>query len=197
MKLTTVADGQQLVVIDEDYDRNRASDGYSRFGVYLSRRLPAVADEDPDVLTDPIRWAAFAWATGTPPVMSPGYLTWNDPIEEIHLGWDDGRLAAEIILRTDPSTLLAGWRTWERDHYGNLAEPWNADRVALSRISLRTILDVSLPNAPGERGTQKELVDAAKGTIAVVAVAIDSTLAPVLLALRETCSCRLNRGRQP
>jgi hypothetical protein len=197
MNVTTVVHGQQLFAIDEDYDHNRASDGLSRFGVYLSQRLPAVANEDPDVLTDPIRWAALAWATATPPVMSPGYLTWHDPIEDIQLGWDDGRLGAEIVIRTELPARLAGWRSWERDGYGDLVEPWHADRVALSRILLRTILDVTLPRAPGKRGTQKELVEAAKGTIAVVATAIEGTLAPVLLALGEPCSGRLNTGRQP
>lgn len=127
MKATTTAHEQQLVVIDEDHDHNRASDGFSRFGVYLSLRLPAVATEDPDVLTDPIRWAAFAWATATPPVMSPGHLTWNDPIEDIQLSWDDGRLGAEIVIRTELPTRLAGWRSWERDGYSDLVEAWHAD----------------------------------------------------------------------
>ncbi|MEW6476855.1 MAG: hypothetical protein AB1679_31750 [Actinomycetota bacterium] len=36
MTTAMVASGQHLIAIDEDYDHNRASDGFSRFGVYLS-----------------------------------------------------------------------------------------------------------------------------------------------------------------
>lgn len=197
MKTTTMTNEQQLLVIDDEYDRTRASNGFSRYGAYLARRLPAVVDEDPDVLTDPIRWAAFAWATAAPPVMSPGYLTWNDPIEDIELFWDDGQLGAEIVVRTEVPARLVGWRSWERDGFGHLIEPWHADRVALGRVSLRTSLDVCLPEAPGRRGTHEQYVTAAKGTIAGAAAAVERLLLPILDALSGSCRCRLDAGRQP
>jgi len=197
MRAATVVSGPELLVIDDAHDRTGASDGFSRYGAYLAMRLPAVADGDPDVLTDPIRWAAFAWATAAPPVMTPGYVTWNDPIEDIELHWDDGRLAAEIVIRTPLTTRLVGWRSWERDPSGNLVEPWHADRVALSRLCLRTVLNAALPDPPDQRATHEHNVRAAKHAVSIAASAIEKVLTPVLLALGDGCRCRHDQGRRP
>jgi hypothetical protein len=197
MKATTVVSEQELLLIDDDYDRTRASDGFSRYGAYLAMRLPAVADGDPEVLTDPIRWAAFAWASATVPVMCPGYVTWNDPIEDIELNWDDGRLGAEIVLRTPLAARLDGWRGWERDLCGNLVEPWHADRVALSRLCLRAVLDVALPDPPGQRTIYEQNVRAAKLAVSIAAGAVEKLLVPVLLARGERCRCRQDAGGRP
>ena len=115
MTLAITSNPNPTIVTDDVYDRDRASDGFSRFGAYLALRLPAIVDADPDVLSDPVRWASFAWATAAPPVMSPGYVEWNDPIEDIQVGWDDGSLVAEIVLRVDCAVNLPGWRSWDRD----------------------------------------------------------------------------------
>ncbi len=194
MKAATVTNRQELLVIDDEYDRTRASDGFSRYGAYLAMRLPAVADGDPDVLTNPIRWGAFAWASATPPVMAPGYVTWNDPVEDIELHWDDGRLGAEIVILAPLAARLVGWRSWERDLCGNLVEPWHADRVALSRVSLRTVLDVALPDPPGQGATSEQNVRAAKHAISIAASAVEQVLAPVILALGDSCRCRQDQG---
>ncbi|MEW6472917.1 MAG: hypothetical protein AB1679_11650 [Actinomycetota bacterium] len=187
----------RLVVIDEGYDKRRASDKFSRFGRYLAMRLPAVAHADPDVLTNRIRWAAFAWAAATPPVMSPGYLRWNDPVEDIELNWDDGQLAADIVIRMESPARLVGWQGWQRDRHGHLVEPWPADRVALNRLSLRTVLDVVLPDPPGPRATHKQYVQAAKAAVTVAAIAVVEAVTPVLVELDRDGRCRSDRVGQP
>jgi hypothetical protein len=172
------------LAIDETYDRTYASDGFSRFGAYLAMRLPAVLDDDPDVLLDPVRWAAFAWATATAPVMSPGYLSWHGPIEDIGVGWDDGHLAFEAVLWADPPVSLPGWRGWDRDRHGDHVEPWYATRTALTRITLRAVLiDLELPAPPGEVSPRQELVSTAKTAVTTVALAVRSALAPAVAAL--------------
>ena len=197
MNTTASVRQPRLVVIDEGYDRKRASDKFSRFGRYLAMRLPAVAHADPDVLTNRIRWAAFAWAAATPPVMSPGYIKWNDPLEDIELNWDDGQLAADIVIRTESPARLVGWRSWQRDRYGHLIEPWPADRVALNRLSLRTVLDLVLPDPPGPRATHEQYVHAAKAAVTVAAIAVVDAVTPVLAALDDNGGCRFDRVRQP
>ena len=174
------------LVIDDDYDRDRASDGFSRFGAYLAMRLPAVLEDDADVMTDPVRWASFAWATATTPVMSPGYLTWTGPIEDIRVGWDDGHLAVETVLRTRPPFDVRGWRGWDRDRDGNHREPWYGDRTALTRMTLRARLaGLRLPLPPEDSGCRTELVLTAKATAGVLASAIDDLLAPVIVELSK------------
>ncbi len=172
------------LVVDDAYDQTYASDGFSRYGAYLAKRLPAVSDEDPDVLTDSVRWAAFAWATATSPVMSPAYLSWHGPIEDIGVGWDDGRLAVEAVLRAEPPVNLPGWRGWDRDRDGDYIEPWCASRTALTRITLRAVLiDLTLPFPPGEVCSRQELVSTAKTAVTTVALAVGSALTPAVAAL--------------
>ena len=174
------------LIIDEAYDQTYASDGYSRYGAYLAKRLPAVSDDDPDVLTDPVRWAAFAWATATSPVMSPAYLDWHGPIEDIQVGWDDGHLAVEAIVRTNPAVGLPGWRGWEQDRHGNHLEPWHGDRIALARITLRAMLmELDLPSPPQNMLCRKDVVLTAKAAVSAVAVTIEDVLAPVVAALTQ------------
>lgn len=178
------APGIALLVIDDVHDVTRASDGFSRFGAYLARRLPAVIDDDPDVLTDAVRWAAFAWATATTPVMSPGYLEWNGPIEDIQICWDDGHLAVEAILRTPPPVLIPGWRGWDRDRDGNHVEPWYGTRTALTRLTLRAVLgDLRMPGPPRESSSWEDIVFTAKAAVRAVALAVEDVLDPVVVAL--------------
>ena len=187
MTLAIASNPNPFIVTDDVYDRHRASDGFSRFGAYLALRLPAIVDDDPDVLSDPVRWASFAWATAAPPVMSPGYVEWNNPIEDIQVGWDDGRLLAEIVLRVDCQVNLPGWRGWDRDLRGNLVEPWHGNRIALSRTTLRAVLKgIVLPSAPLEHGNWTDVVWRAKAAVRSVAAGIESVLEPVLLRLEPT-----------
>lgn len=185
MNATASVRRPRLVVIDEAYDRRRASDKFSRFGRYLAMRLPAVAHADPDVLTNRIRWASFAWAAATPPVMSPGYIKWADPVEDIELSWDDGQLAANIVIRTESPARLVGWQSWQRDRYGHLIEPSPADRVALNRLALRTVLDLVLPDPPGPRAMHEQYVHVAKAAVAVAAIAVVDAVTPVLAVLDD------------
>lgn len=182
---TTPLTGHLLT--DDDYDRDRASDGLSRFGAYLAMRLPAVLEDDPDVLTDPVRWAAFSWATATNPVMTPGYLSWTGPIEDIQVAWDDGQLAVETVLRTRMPVRLPGWRGWEEDRLGHCHEPWYTDRTALTRLTLRARLpEVRLPAPPEDPGCRLEVVLVAKTAVGALATAIDRLLVPVLATLRDS-----------
>lgn len=182
------------LVIDETYDQNYASDGFSRYGAYLAMRLPAIIDDDPDVLTDPVRWAAFAWATATTPVMSPGYLEWNGPIEDIQVSWDEGHLAVEVVVRTHSPVSLTGWRGWDRDRQGNHVEPWYGTRTALTRVTLRAVLaHAELPSPPAEASSREDVVLAAKVAVSAVALAVEDVLAPVVATLVQCDDIRVDR----
>lgn len=185
MTVAIASNPTPYIVTDDVYDRESASDGFSRFGRYIAFRLPAILDDDPHVLSDPVRWASFVWATAAPPVMSPGYVEWGDPIEDVQVTWDEGHLVAEISVRTKCPIDLPGWRTWERDYRGNLVEPWHGRRIALSRTTLRAALrDVVLPLPPVDIGNRREVVRAAKSAVQAVVNVIEHVLQPVLVDLR-------------
>lgn len=197
MSLAIASTSRPLIVWDDAYDHDRASDGFSRFGGYLAQRLPAVVHNDPDVLCDPVRWASFAWATAAPPVMSPGYVEWVDPIEDIDVGWDDGHLGVQIVVRTASPVTLPGWRSWERDCCGNLIEPWSGNRIALSRTTLfASLRGVALPRPTTAVGDRVEVVWAAKKAIRAVAASIDDVLAPLGNLLHTDSGIRRGRGER-
>ena len=186
MTLALASTPTPCILTDDVYDRDHASDGFSRFGAYLALRFPAIVDDDPDVLSDPVRWASFAWATAAPPVMSPGYVQWNDPIEDIQVCWDDGHLVAEAVVRTKCAVKLPGWRSWERDLSGSIVEPWHGNRIALSRTTLRvTLKEIVLPEPSTELGDRRDLVRAAKIAVRAVGAAVERELEPVLLRFED------------
>src|SRR5581483_9105061 len=103
---------------------------------------------------------------------------------------DDGQLAAEIVIRTESPARLAGWQSWQRDCHGHLIEPWPADRIALNRLTLRTVLDLLLPDPPGARSTHEQYVHAAKAAVTVAASAVVDAVIPVLAALDDSGRCQ-------
>lgn len=176
----------RLVVIDDEYDRSRASDGFSRYGAYLTKRLRVVVDHDPDVLTDPVRWAAFAWCTATGPVMSPGYVDWNGPIDDIEVSWDEGHMLLEAVVRTNLPVPLWGWSSWEQDSRGRLHEPRFTTRAALARVIFRSrLIDLRLPKPPRACCSQQDVVTAGKRSVAAIAAAATDLLVPAVAVLQD------------
>ncbi|RCW45134.1 hypothetical protein DFQ14_10398 [Halopolyspora algeriensis] len=98
----------------ERYDRDHASDGESRYGAYLRRTLAA----DGKPTSNPLEFAAAAWRTARPPVMSPGYVTAHPDVSATEASWDyDGRLSirAEVITevpRELARSLRGSWSGW-------------------------------------------------------------------------------------
>ncbi|MFD9692332.1 hypothetical protein ACFWXO_41965, partial [Kitasatospora sp. NPDC059088] len=61
-----------LAVTDDAYDRERASDGRSRYGAYLAARADQLLDDGAPM--DAASFAVAAWRIATSPVMAPGYV---------------------------------------------------------------------------------------------------------------------------
>ena len=175
--------------IDEDGDRARASDRFSRYGAYLDARLPQLLEME---VRTPEEWVAWCWQVATPPVMSPGYVAWSDPIESTSC-WRscaDGRLVTAVVVRVPSAGLSARlprpWQGWSRDRTGALVEP-RAACSALVRVTLEGPLDGQWPLAPEglfDRVDRHGLVVAAKGAVAGVVDELGRHFAPAVEALR-------------
>lgn len=175
--------------IDEDGDRARASDRFSRYGAYLDARLPELVDLEVHTAED---WVAWCWQVATPPVMSPGYVAWTGPVESTSC-WrscTDGRLVATVVVRVPSSALAARlprpWQGWSGDGSGALVEP-RAPCTALARVTLEGPLDGDWPVEPAglfDRVDRRGLVVAAKAAVASVVDALDHRFAPAVEALR-------------
>ncbi|MFP5375161.1 MAG: hypothetical protein ACLGIO_00065 [Acidimicrobiia bacterium] len=181
--------------IDEDWDRTRASDGHSRYGAYLDARLHELLEGRQ---VRPEEWVAWCWQVATPPVMSPGYAAWSDPIESTSC-WRsdaDGRLVATVVVRVPASGLVARlprpWAGWSRGG-GGLTEPRRADFTALASVTLEGPLTGEWPAAPADlfdRVDRRSLVAAAKAAVGCVLDALDRDFGPAVEALRVSEATR-------
>jgi len=186
--------------IDHGYDREYASDGISRYGVYLrDATFEPWTDNDQSV-----EWAAFAWRRATGPVMSPGYIRCHPRVLSAQLersGWD-GSLAADVTLVSSwPeqfNTALASsvrlgdkdsyWQDWPTEYRGGdttcYYEPSEADVAArpylLTTVSLQfTVTSAALPDPPA---TSTALLNAGQRAVAVVLAELNPIVGPILSA---------------
>src|SRR5713226_3753 len=92
--------------IDAELDRDKASDGVSRYGAYVRSRIPGGFSECWDGTFDcglAERFAAMAWRTATAPVMAPPYVR-RQPVV----------LSARIEVDAEVTSPLSGPWIWHR-----------------------------------------------------------------------------------
>jgi hypothetical protein len=120
--------------VDEDYDREYASDGVSRYWSSLRRRSGQFR-WDGMVTRDPELFALTAFEIGSPPIMSPGYVRHHPRVQHVTRLRDDyGRYALAVDLAAPlpagAPDYLSGWSWagWCEDQ--GWAPPWDNDRPA-------------------------------------------------------------------
>jgi hypothetical protein len=189
-----------IAVVDDDYDVARASDGRSRFGVYL--RQHTVTLHDCDELLDAGEFAALVWHIAGTPVMSPGYVRLRPDIHTITPTWSEdggGRLMFDVavrlphaLLRTNRTAVPARWRDWQTQPGwdGDGGYPWWAEPEDTSRPALLTTTVIRLPvddawSLPRPRHTDGPgLVADAKRSVVAVAATVNRVAGPVVASLR-------------
>ncbi|PBC77105.1 hypothetical protein BX265_1842 [Streptomyces sp. TLI_235] len=167
-----------LALTDDKTDKARASDGRSRFGVYLANNAHLLHDSG-DPLT-PAEFARATWRIATAPVMAPGYVHLRPDLHNITLvapdeDTDDLALRIEVPLRhralaTWPARMTADWQPdpWATGRAGftALARPDRADRTAL--LLTATVLvpvPAGLLTAPAGTRPGPEMTRQAKQTV--------------------------------
>jgi hypothetical protein len=184
--------------VDRDYDREKASDGISRYGAYLrDAAFEPWTDHD-----QAVEWAVFAWRRATGPVMSPGHVRYHPRVLAARLersGWD-GSLAAGVDLVSSwqkqfAASLARGlrlgdrdayWQDWPTGYHGgettSYHEPSEADVAArpylLATLNLRfTVPSAALPQPPA---TAAALLSAGQQAVDVVVAELNRIVGPVL-----------------
>jgi hypothetical protein len=194
--------------IDQEYDRDQASDGVSRFGAYV--RQPAVLAEcwdgtweDPG--TRQVRFAAAAWSTATGPVMAPGYVRHHPRVLTGTVAcnaWDGTLNGLVRLVMPWPRPLAQSrawhpddswWEDWTAQRYGGgtvyYREP-DDDEVAARRYLMASAALIfplsarSLPAAP--TGPRDEVEDRAREAVRVLTCAMNGVVAPVIELLERS-----------
>ncbi|TYB47873.1 hypothetical protein [Actinomadura chibensis] len=185
-----------LFVYDDADDRDRASDGVSRYGVYLRRnpRLFAPWDGDAPVTDDPVVFAAAAWQVATSPTMAPPYLSWTaERIQSVTLAHSDHApaLIARVRVaapRPAPLAGLRGFGDWDRGDRWNRGYHTPDDAALAHAPALLTSAEVlfHLPAAdlyvPADAPARLTVTDA-KASVKRLARLLHERLVPVLAAL--------------
>jgi hypothetical protein len=200
--MTTEWTGRRLVRVDRQYDLDRASDGFSRFGEYLRLNANLFRDawqDDPAPVNDPAEFAVHAWRVAAPPVMAPGFIQWRPDLHSVTLHRDeyDLSLYAEVrvplrhhYLHTGQKRLPYTWQDWEAERYDDpfpeLSEPRENKRPsvlasAVVRVSGREWSGLITPSAYEGRTLTTEAMEA----VSVVVQHINTDASPIVAKLLE------------
>ncbi|GAA2690644.1 hypothetical protein LV78_006969 [Actinosynnema pretiosum] len=175
----------QAFRIDDGGDWSAASDGVSRFGVYLGRSGFELVEDAASFATSVVRVAL-------PPVMSPGYVRQHPRVQDVSaLRGDAGELVFAVSLVSAlPAALEAMGRRslgWERERFAGQVswlEPVRCDRVGLLPVLVvRVPVPVEALPAPRYRADGAPELGAAKRAVQVVVAELERVVAPVLQAL--------------
>lgn len=178
--------------LDDAYDQDKASDGPSRYGVYLRQRLD-MFDDYGRFATDPVDFAAVAWDIATGPIMAPPYVRTGNPrilSATCHRNnWDGSMLAHITLAAPRPAELrrIAGFREWDRVGYDHdYAEP-SEDALSkwpamLTTTRLLLPIPTSRLHVPKDAPATVSTSDA-KDSVRAVAAILTEQLTPILHAL--------------
>jgi hypothetical protein len=195
MSLTTWSP-DLLARIDDDYDRDRARDGTSRFGSYLGHHLDLIRGYDERPI-EPWEFATGAWQVATTH-MDPGYVHIRPDLHGITLtraeDGDDLVVTVRVPLTHYGLTRRPdrGWADWARDPYALAAHPayWGRVEPADSRPAVLVTADVRFPlpvhllPVPGHTGGPGLTTDA-KAAVTFVVGHLNARAAHITALLQD------------
>jgi hypothetical protein len=188
-----------LVSVDEDYDRERASNGYSRYGVYIADRSEGFhAYDEPGTPVTAAEFAAAAWEVATPPTLV-GYVNLRPDLDSVTTSFtESGELVLRVVVPLRFSDLPSDrcprypWQDWENHYdvctrgekYVRQVEPEiKGDRPAvltMSHILIPTV-DWDLPAPQHTKG--RALVEEAKHVVHEISRRVNAHAGPMVAQL--------------
>lgn len=178
------------VWVDEDYDRDYASNGRSRYGAYLAMHSREFTDAEVDAPTaDPLLFAAAAFTIACAPIMAPGYVRRHPRIHGLSWCWDEEqRVAFEVGVAAPLPAGIArviagrGWAGWQW-HRGAWWEPDTNDRPgAYTVVTVRVPLPAHLLPTPAYTRDGVPELDTARRAVRAVCRQLNDHLAAILTA---------------
>ena len=191
--------------IDEDYDRENASDGVSRYGAYV-RRSGALAECWDGTWDDPqarrARFAEAAWETATTPVMSPGFVRRHPRVISAAVqvnAWDATLAGAVQVVAPWPQALASSrkwqrgtwWQDWPMETLGGRCWREPSDRELAGHAYLMAsawlvfpLHSTGLPWAPSGPGDHVEAT--ARAAVAALVLAMNAVVTPVIETLDQS-----------
>jgi hypothetical protein len=179
--------------VDAADDRERASDGVSRYAAYV-RQAARGFTEDAEVFDDPAAaWAVRAWNTACPPVMCPGFVAWHPRVLSARAERDewagDLRVTVDLVSALPESVArVAGyeWSCWRYEEWGERYEEPELRQAGRDKSLLPTmtasVLIAPASVFPTVAGPVPDWREAARAVGAVCRV-LNAALGPIVAAL--------------
>lgn len=111
--------------IDRDYDRDHASNGFSRYAAYLQQHLECFEDQVHGIPNSGLGrltqaagpYAAAAWTVASPPIMAPGLIRWHRSVRTARASYDyvEDAVTVSILVERHSPNLLSNWQgdSWD------------------------------------------------------------------------------------
>jgi len=181
---------QQAFWIDENFDREHASGGRSRYGDTVRRSMAEFAEAWGDIA--PVTFAAVAWRLATD--LRPGYVRWHPRVISATCSrspWD-GCLTCDVTLVSPWPAQLTRGRQWDRDRgwrdwpqlFGQYVAPSEQDLTRSPHLRASLLLQApvrldDLPPAPD--GPDGDTVEpAARRAVTVLVRELNELLSPIV-----------------
>jgi hypothetical protein len=205
--VTTITD--KAFWIDTEYDKDRASDGISRYGAYVRQHIGDFAECWDGTWEDalPVHFAAHAWRVATSPIMAPGYVRKHPRVLAAsleHSYWDGSLVASVELITPWPRALVESgewmqrtgkgwWHGWPEERIGGLGYYFPSDEdishrpYLMAKASLCfTVPDGQLPHPPADQPVEYELEDLARQSVAVLVTELNRIVEPVIQTLESS-----------
>jgi len=180
---------QRAFWLEEEFDREHAPDGHSRYGFEVRHRVEEFSDSWGDIA--PVTFAVTAWRLATG--LSPAYVRWHRRIVSAvcrRNAWDGGLTCAVTLAAPWPAELTVarywhhdrGWRDWPRV-VGQYVTPSEQDlaRVPHLRASLLVEAPVPLDDLPAApEGPGGEVAATAHRAMMVLTRELNGLLTPMI-----------------
>ncbi len=192
--------------VDDEYDREQASDGVSRFGAYMRQAGTITECWDgtwDDAHVRRARFAEAVWTIATTPVMSPGYVRRRPRLLSARVEFNtwDATLAGVAELVTPWPQPLArsrdwpsgSWRDWPVDEAWGGREVYRGpddDEIAACgylMASAKLVFPLrcaGLPAAPF--GPRDDVLGAARQAVTALVAAMNAAVSPVIAVLERS-----------
>lgn len=190
----------KLVIVNDPYDRDNASDGHSRYGAYLRQNANLFRDawsDEPRPVEDPAEFAVHAWRVATGPIMVPGYVQVRPDLHGItlHRDQDDHALYADIHVPLrhhhiggNTKRFPYAWQDWEKEsswgedgRYRGQLEPQPGKKPAVLATAIVRVPGRDWPSLPVPSAYEgRTLVNEAREAVSLVAAYINETAGPMV-----------------
>jgi hypothetical protein len=179
----------QAFWIDQDFDREHAPDGISRYGAEVRERATEFAESWGDI--SPVTFAATAWRLAT--ALTPAYVRWHRRIVAaacLRSPWD-GSLTCEVNLVSPWPAELTWTRQWWRDRgwrdwpqlFGQYVPPSEQDLTRSPHLRASLLVQAPIPLdglPPAPAGPQEEVSGRAQLAVSVLVRELNDLISPMV-----------------